>query len=275
PDVQTIAEESTAWPQVSRPTWLGGLGFGMKWNMGWMHDVLDYFHHEPVHRAFHQGSLTFSLWYAFNENFVLPLSHDEVVYGKGSLIGKMPGDDWQRFANLRLLFGYMWGHPGKKLLFMGGEFAQWREWDHDRSLDWHLADYPLHAGMQRWIRDLNLALARSPALHARDFDADGFAWVDASDTANSIVSFVRSAPGDGPLVLVVCNLTPIVRNDYRIGVPRAGRWRELLNSDASCYGGSGIGNLGGADTQSIAAHGHPQSIALSLPPLCALFFESD
>ena len=197
PDVQTIAEESTAWPQVSRPTWLGGLGFGLKWNMGWMHDTLKYFAHDPIHRGWHQGQITFSLWYAFNENFVLPLSHDEVVYGKGSLIGKMPGDDWQRFANLRCLLGYMWAHPGKKLLFMGGEFGQWREWNHDRSLDWHLLGYPLHSGLQAWVRDLNRTLARSPALHEQDFDAAGFEWVDCCDAANSVVAFLRRPRGGG------------------------------------------------------------------------------
>jgi len=272
PDVQTIAEESTAWPQVSRPTWLGGLGFGLKWNMGWMHDTLDYFHRDPIYRGFHHGQLTFSLWYAFNENFVLPLSHDEVVYGKGSLIGKMPGDDWQRFANLRLLFGTMWAHPGKKLVFMGGEFGQWREWNHDQSLDWHLADYPLHAGVQAWVRDLNGALARIPALHAQDFTHDGFAWIDCCDAANSVVAFVRRAPGAAPLV-VVCNYTPVPRHDYRLGVPLPGRWREVLNSDAACYGGSGMGNCGGVDAAPVEAHGHAQSVSLTLPPLGVLFLE--
>jgi 1,4-alpha-glucan branching enzyme len=273
PDVQTFAEESTAWPQVSRPTWLGGLGFGLKWNMGWMHDTLDYFHHEPVHRAYHQGELTFSLLYAFNENFVLPLSHDEVVYGKGSLIGKMPGDDWQRFANLRLLYGYMWGHPGKKLLFMGGEIAQWREWNHDAGLDWFLAERAPHAGIGRWLRDLNRLLARAPALHAQDFAADGFAWVDCTDAANSVIAFVRRAP-DAPPMLVACNLTPVPRLAYRLGVPHAGHWREVLNGDAEGYGGSGMGNLGGADTAPVAAHGHAQSLLLTLPPLCTLFLEA-
>jgi 1,4-alpha-glucan branching enzyme len=273
PDVQTIAEESTAWPQVSRPTWLGGLGFGMKWNLGWMHDTLDYFRRDPVYRGFHQGQLVFSLWYAFTENFVLPLSHDEVVYGKGSLIGKMPGDDWQRFANLRLLFGYMWGHPGKKLLFMGGEFAQWREWNHDQSLDWHLAQLPMHAGVQTWLRDLNRMLVRSPALHAQDFVAEGFAWVDCRDATNSVAAFLRRAPESGAVVLVVCNFTPVPRYGYRLGVPVAGRWREVLNSDAASYGGSGVGNLGGADTAPIKSHGDAQSLMLTLPPLGVLFLE--
>jgi len=237
-----------------------------------MHDTLDYFHRDPVYRGFHQGQLTFSLWYAFNENFVLPLSHDEVVYGKGSLIGKMPGDDWQRFANLRLLFGTMWAHPGKKLVFMGGEFGQWREWNHDQSLDWHLADYPLHAGVQAWVRDLNGALARIPALHAQDFTHDGFAWIDCCDAANSVVAFVRRAPGAAPLV-VVCNYTPVPRHDYRLGVPLPGRWREVLNSDAACYGGSGMGNCGGVDAAPVEAHGHAQSVSLTLPPLGVLFLE--
>ena len=274
PDVQTMAEESTAWPQVSRPTWLGGLGFGLKWNMGWMHDTLKYFARDPIYRGFHHSQLTFSLWYAFNENFVLPLSHDEVVYGKGSLIGKMPGDDWQRFANLRCLLGYMWAHPGKKLLFMGGEFGQWREWNHDQSLDWHLAAYPMHAGLQAWVRDLNRTLARTPALHAEDFDASGFSWIDCCDATNSVIAFLRH-PGDegGTPALVVCNLTPVPRHAYRLGVPRAGRWREVLNSDAACYGGSGVGNLGGVHTEPLAAHGHGQSLSLALPPLGVLYLE--
>jgi 1,4-alpha-glucan branching enzyme len=272
PDVQTIAEESTAWPQVSRPTWLGGLGFGLKWNMGWMHDTLKYFALDPVYRQFHQNQITFSLWYAFNENFVLPLSHDEVVHGKGSLIGRMPGDDWQRFANLRCLFGYMWAHPGKKLLFMGGDFGQWREWNHDQSLDWHLLDYPTHAGLKAWVRDLNRALARSPALHEQDFDAAGFAWIDCCDTANSVAAFLRH-PKSGPPMLVACNFTPVPRPSYRLGVPVAGRWREVLNSDAAGYGGSGMGNLGGVDTFPVPSHGHPYSIELILPPMAVLYLE--
>ena len=273
PDVQTIAEESTAWPQVSRPTWLGGLGFGLKWNMGWMHDTLKFYALDPVYRQFHHGEITFSLWYAFSENFVLPLSHDEVVYGKGSLIGKMPGDDWQRFANLRCLLGYMWGHPGKKLLFMGGEFGQWREWNHDQSLDWHLTQYPMHAGLSAWVRDLNAQLARAPALHEQDFEAAGFAWIDCCDAANSVIAFVRRARTEAAPVLVVCNFTPVVRQRYRLGVPIAGRWREALNSDAVVYGGSGAGNLGGVETERVPAHGHAQSVVLTLPPLGILFLE--
>jgi 1,4-alpha-glucan branching enzyme len=275
PDVQTIAEESTSWPQVSRPTWLGGLGFGLKWNMGWMHDTLDYFHREPVHRRWHHNAITFSVWYAWSENFVLPLSHDEVVYGKGSLIGKMPGDDWQRFANLRCLLGYMWTHPGKKLLFMGGEIAQWREWNHDVSLDWHLADYPLHAGVQQWVRDLNATLRRTPALHEVDFEGSGFAWVDCTDAENSVLAFLRHPRAGGRPLLVALNLTPVPRERYRLGVPHAGRWREVLNSDATAYGGSGMGNGGGVDSDARPAHGHAQSLVLTLPPLSVLLLEPD
>ena len=274
PDVRTIAEESTAWPKVSRPTRDGGLGFDLKWNMGWMNDTLAYFKREPVHRRFHQDQIRFSLWYAWNENFVLPLSHDEVVHLKGSLLRKMPGDDWQRFANLRLLYGYMWGHPGKKLLFMGGEIAQWREWNHDTSLDWHLLEQREHAGVQAWVRDLNRLLASTPALHTVDFAQEGFAWVSHADDANSVIAFVRHSHGDAPPVLVVCNFTPVPRYDYRLGVPRAGQWREVLNSDSAVYGGSGVGNLGAVATESIGAHGHPQSLALSLPPLGVLYLQA-
>jgi 1,4-alpha-glucan branching enzyme len=249
----------------------GGLGFDLKWNMGWMNDTLAYFHLNPVHRRFHHDQIRFSLWYAWNENFVLPLSHDEVVYGKGSLVRKMPGDEWQRFANLRLLFGYMWGHPGKKLLFMGGEFAQWREWNHDTSLDWHLLSRPQNAGMRAWVRDLNRLLARSPALHSVDFTSNGFAWVVQGDDANSVIAFLRYAAGDAPPILVVCNLTPVPRYAYRVGVPLAGTWHEALNSDSALYGGSGLGNLGVVRTDAAGAHGHAQSLALTLPPLAALF----
>jgi len=271
PDVRTIAEESTAWPQVSRPTAQGGLGFALKWNMGWMNDTLAYFRRDPVHRRFHHDQIRFSLWYAFNENFVLPLSHDEVVHGKGSLIRKMPGDEWQRFANLRLLLGYMWGHPGKKLLFMGCELAQVREWNHDASLDWHLLHLPNHAGLQAWVRDLNHALGTHPALHAEDFTSAGFAWVEHEDAARSVLSFLRNDPHGGPPVLVVCNMTPVPRHGYRLGVPRGGRWHEVLNSDAAAYGGSGLGNLGGAEAETIPAHGHAQSLSLTVPPLAALY----
>jgi 1,4-alpha-glucan branching enzyme len=247
PDVHTIAEESTAWPQVSRPTYLGGLGFGMKWNMGWMHDTLNYMKRDPVYRKHHHDSLTFSLWYAFHENFVLPLSHDEVVHGKGSLIRRMPGDDWQQFANLRVLFGYMWGHPGKKLLFMGGEFGQRREWTHEDSLEWHVLQYPLHEGVQRWVADLNRLYRENPALHARDFTPEGFRWVQRGDWEQSAISFLRLGNEGTPPILAVYNFTPVPRFNYRVGVPRGGYWREILNSDAPLYGGSGLGNYGGAD----------------------------
>lgn len=271
PAVRTIAEESTAWPLVSRPTAQGGLGFALKWNMGWMNDTLAYFHRDPIHRRFHHDQIRFSLWYAFNENFVLPLSHDEVVHGKGSLIRKMPGDAWQRFANLRLLLGYMWAHPGKKLLFMGGEFAQDREWNHDESLDWHLTQWPPHAGVQAWVRDLNRALATHTALHADDFTSAGFAWIEHDDAAQSVLSFLRHDPQGGPSVLVVCNMTPVPRDGYRVGVPRDGCWREILNSDATAYGGSGLGNLGAVAADAIPAHDHAHSLALTVPPLACLF----
>ena len=272
PGAQTIAEESTAWPMVSRPTYLGGLGFGMKWNMGWMHDTLHYFSRDPVYRKHHHDQLTFSIWYAFNENFVLPLSHEEVVHGKGSLLANMPGDDWQKFANMRALFGYMWTHPGKKLLFMGCEFGQWREWNHDTSLDWHLLDYAPHRGLQRWVQDLNRVYRAEPALHERDFTADGFEWVDVHDWESSVVSYLRHSTDRRRSVLVVCNFTPVPRANYRIGVPHAGHWKELLNSDAGLYGGSGQGNLGGVDSTPVASHGHEQSLDLVLPPLAVLVF---
>jgi 1,4-alpha-glucan branching enzyme len=276
PDVQTIAEESTAWPQVSRPTYLGGLGFGMKWNMGWMHDTLGYLKQDPVHRKYHHDELTFSLWYAFHENFVLPLSHDEVVHGKGSLIGRMPGDAWQQFAGLRLLFGYMWAHPGKKLLFMGGEFGQRREWAHDSSLEWHVLGMDeRHEGVQRWVADLNKLLVREPALHARDFSADGFRWVQRGDWEQSVLSFLREAGEGAPPVLAVCNFTPVPRHNYRIGVPRGGYWRELLNSDAPAYGGSGVGNCGGAEATPIPYEQYSHSLTITLPPLAVLFFKPE
>ena len=272
PDTQTIAEESTAWPMVSRPPYVGGLGFGLKWNMGWMHDTLAYMAHDPVYRRHHQHEITFSIWYAFSENFVLPLSHDEVVYGKRSLLDKMPGDDWQRFANLRLLLGYMWMHPGKKLLFMGGEFAQGREWNHDQSLDWHLLGHEPHRQMQQWVRDLNRLYRAEPALHVADCSADGFEWIDTGDAANSVLSFLRR--GGGPTIVVACNFTPVPRHNYRIGVPGGGFWRELLNSDASCYGGSGQGNLGGLDAAPIPSAGRPHSLNATLPPLGIAVFRS-
>jgi 1,4-alpha-glucan branching enzyme len=270
PDTFTVAEESTAWPMVSRPTSMGGLGFGMKWNMGWMHDTLAFFHEDPVHRQYHLGRLTFSLVYAFSENFVLPLSHDEVVYGKGSLIEKMPGDDWQRFANLRSLYGYMWTHPGKKLLFMGGEFAQWREWTHEGQLDWGLLEHPLHAGMQRLVADLNALLRREPALHERDFSWEGFEWVEGSDAAHSVMAYLRKRADGRGWLLVVCNLTPVPRQNYLLGVPARGRWHEVLNTDAQIYGGSGWGNLGGVESAPLPAHGRLHSVRLTLPPLSTL-----
>jgi 1,4-alpha-glucan branching enzyme len=269
PQTQTIAEESTAWPMVSRPVFSGGLGFGLKWNLGWMHDTLAYFRQDPVHRKYHHSRLTFSLWYAFTENFVLPLSHDEVVHGKGALIGKMPGDEWQQFASLRLLFGYMWTHPGKKLLFMGGEFGQRREWQHDESLEWHVLGYPLHAGVRRWVRDLNRLYRDTAALHELDFSASGFSWIDCDDADVSVISFLRRS-STGALALVVCNFTPVPRPHYRVGVPVGGRWQERLNSDAADYGGSGQGNLGALSAEPHAAHGQPQSLALRLPPLAVI-----
>jgi 1,4-alpha-glucan branching enzyme len=273
PDVQTIAEESTAWPQVSRPVYLGGLGFGMKWNMGWMHDTLNYFKNDPVHRKYHHDALTFSLWYAFHENFTLPLSHDEVVHGKGSLIGRMPGDDWQQFANLRLLFAYMWAHPGKKLLFMGGEFGQRREWSHEQSLEWHVLGVdPRHEGAQKWVADLNALYVKEPALHGKDFSQDGFAWISRTDWEQSVVAFMRQADDAAPVV-VVFNFTPIPRHGYRVGVPLGGQWQELLNSDAPLYGGSGVGNFGGVRAEAQPYDGHEHSLSLSLPPLGALFLK--
>jgi 1,4-alpha-glucan branching enzyme len=273
PDVQTIAEESTAWPMVSRPTYLGGLGFGMKWNMGWMHDTLDYFSKDPILRKYQHNQLTFSIWYAFYENFVLSLSHDEMVHGKGALVGKMPGDEWQRSANLRLLFGYMYGHPGKKLLFMGGEFAQWKEWNHDESLEWHVLQYPLHRGIQEWVKDLNHVYRTEPALHELDFGREGFEWVDCCDWEGSVIGFLRKSKSAKDMILVVCNFTPIPRFGYRIGVPKGGRWQELLNSDAVQYGGSGLGNSGGVNAAPIRNHGRDFSLSLTLPPLAILFLK--
>jgi 1,4-alpha-glucan branching enzyme len=275
PDVQTIAEESTAWPMVSRPVYVGGLGFGMKWNMGWMHDTIDYFSQDPINRKYHHNQLTFSIWYAFSENFVLPLSHDEVVYGKGSLIRKMPGDDWQKFASLKALFGYMYSHPGKKLLFMGGEFGQWNEWYHEGSLDWHLLDYPAHLGVQSWIKDLNRFYKNEPAMHGLDFSIGGFEWIDFRDWESSIISFIRKGKNTEDVILVVCNFTPIPRYNYRVGVPRGGFWREVLNSDASIYGGSGHGNVGGVEATPIPCFGRYYSLSLILPPLGVLFFKSE
>jgi 1,4-alpha-glucan branching enzyme len=276
PDVQVIAEESTAWPMVSRPTYVGGLGFGMKWDMGWMHDTLRYFSKEPVFRKYHHNDLTFRMMYAFTENFVLPLSHDEVVHGKGSLLGKMPGDDWQRAANLRLLFSHMYANPGKKLIFMGGEFGQWREWNHDWSLDWNLLDSPLHAGIARWLEDLNKFYRDTPALHQLDTSPEGFEWIDCCDTENSIVSLSRKARGaEDSHVVVVLNFTPMPRHNYQIGVPAGGTWTEALNSDAPIYAGSGQGNMGSVEASPIPLHSRRWSVNLTLPPLAAVFLISE
>jgi 1,4-alpha-glucan branching enzyme len=274
-DVQTSAEESTAWPMVSRPTYVGGLGFGLKWDMGWMHDTLSYMSHEAVHRKFHHGELTFRMIYAFNENFVLPLSHDEVVHGKGSLLSKMPGDDWQKFANLRLLYGYMYAQPGKKLLFMGSEFGQWDEWRHDASLEWDLLNQEPHAALMRWVSTLNRFYAGEPALHEFDCDPAGFEWIDGNDSDVSAMSFLRKAKHSGDMVVVVANFTPVPRYDYRVGVPRTGYWRELLNSDAKEHGGSGHGNLGGCEATHVPYHGRPFSLNLTLPPLSIVFLKRD
>jgi 1,4-alpha-glucan branching enzyme len=270
PDVVTIAEESTAWPGVSRPVAEGGLGFAYKWNMGWMHDTLHYMEREPVHRAWHHNDMTFGLIYAFTENFVLPLSHDEVVHGKGSLIGKMPGDNWQKFANLRAYYGFMWTHPGKKLLFAGGEIAQWREWNHDGEVDWGLLDSAPHAGVQRLVRDLNGLYRREPALHATDSEPSGFTWVIGDDRANGVFAYVRFGAAEDPPVLVVCNMTPVPRHGYRVGVPRAGRWTEVLNTDAEIYGGSNVGNSGAVEAVALPSHGQPASLELTLPPLATI-----
>ncbi|MCF7935291.1 MAG: 1,4-alpha-glucan branching protein GlgB [Synergistales bacterium] len=272
PGIQTIAEESTAWPMVSQPVYVGGLGFGMKWNMGWMHDTLDYFNQDPIFRKYHHGELTFSIMYAFSENFMLPLSHDEVVHGKGSLLGKMPGDRWRRFANLRLLYGYMFTHPGKKLLFMGGEFGQEKEWNHEEGLQWELLEDPMHTGLLQWLRELNTAYRANPALHAGDFDPEGFRWIDCDDVENSVFTYLRSTPRAQP-ILVACNCTPMPRQNYRIGVPSKGRWKELLNSDGKEYGGSGQGNFGGVATTPIPYHGYNQSLTLTLPPLATLIMQ--
>ena len=273
PDIQTYAEESTAWPMVSRPTYVGGLGFGMKWDMGWMHDTLSYFSHDPIHRQFHHNLLTFRMLYGFTENFVLPLSHDEVVHGKGSLIGKMPGNEWQKFANLRLLYGYMFAQPGKKLLFMGDEFGQVREWGHDMSLEWHVQQFGVHQGVQNWVEQLNRLYRSQPALYELDNDPLGFEWVDCNDTGASVISLLRKGKRVEDTMLVVCNFTPVPRDGYRIGVPFDGFWREILNSDAADYGGSGVGNLGGKETEAIPTHGRPYSLSLTLPPLGIEFFK--
>ena len=273
PDVQTIAEESTSWPKVSRPVYDDGLGFGMKWDMGWMHDTLGYMAQDPVHRKYDHNELTFRMTYAYSENFVLPLSHDEVVYGKGSLLRKMPGDDWQKFANLRLLLGYMYAQPGKKLLFMGAELGQWDEWYHETSLDWKLLEEPRHQGMQRWVEELNRLYRSEPALYEIDTDWSGFEWLDVNNAELSVVSLLRKGKQASDTVLVILNFTPVVRRNYRAGVPTGGMWRELLNSDARQYGGSHQGNLGNVETAPIPSHGHYHSLTLTLPPLSALFFK--
>jgi 1,4-alpha-glucan branching enzyme len=275
PGTISAAEESTAWPGVSRPTYLGGLGFGFKWNMGWMHDTLAYFQQDPVHRRWHHHELTFSLVYAFTENFILPLSHDEVVHGKGSLVDKMPGDWWQKRANLRTLYAYMWAHPGKKLLFMGQEFAQAQEWSADRSLDWHLLESPDHAGIQRLVRDLNHAYRDEPAMWELDFENSGFYWIEANDAANNVVAFARRNVEGDRLVVFVANMSPVPRHGYRLGFPRAGRWREAVNTDSSFYGGTDTGNFGGIEAEPLGWHGQPYSAAISLPPLGALWLVPD
>ena len=271
PGVISAAEESTAWPGVSRPTYLGGLGFGFKWNMGWMHDTLAYFEHEPIHRRWHHHELTFSLVYAFTENFILPLSHDEVVHGKGSMLSKMPGDRWQQFANLRALYAFMWAHPGKKLLFMGNEIAQEQEWSEERSLDWHLLEAPGHAGVQSLVRDLNRAYRDTPALYERDYDGTAFWWLEPNDAEASVFAFARIGEDARKPLVFVANLTPIPREGYRVGLPVPGRWRELINTDAGSYGGSGLGNLGGVDTEDVPWMSQYHSAVLTLPPLGAIW----
>ena len=273
PDTVTIAEESTSWPMVSRPTFMGGLGFGFKWNMGWMNDILEYVEKEPLHRKHHHEKITFSTVYAFSENFILPFSHDEVVHGKGSMLGKMPGDEWQKFANLRALYGYMFTYPGKKLLFMGSEFGQGREWTHDESLDWHLLDYPRHEGLRRWVQDLNRLYRTEGALFESDADSHGFEWIDGNDRQRSVFSFLRRGKTPNDELVVVCNFTPVPREGYRIGVPHDGYWKEVLNSDAKLYGGSGVGNLGGLKAQPEPSHDRPHSLNLTLPPLGCLIFK--
>jgi 1,4-alpha-glucan branching enzyme len=274
PQAVTLAEESTAYPAVSRPTYAGGLGFHYKWNMGWMHDTLAYMARDPLYRKHHQGEVTFSLVYAFNENFVLPISHDEVVHGKGSLLNKMPGDRWQQLANVRAFLGYMFGHPGKKLLFMGCEFAQEREWNHDHSLDWHLLNHPAHAGVQRLVRDLNGLYRATPALYQRDFVSDGFEWIEHNDAEHSVLSFIRWGSDKSRCMVVICNFTPNVWQDYRLGVPQPGSYREVLNTDADVYGGSNvISPTGGMTATDTPWHGKPCSIMLTLPPLATVFCE--
>ncbi len=273
PGVLTIAEESTAWPAVSRATYLGGLGFTLKWNMGWMNDTLQYCSLDPIYRKYHHNRVTFSLLYAFTENFVLPLSHDEVVHGKSSLLHKMPGDMWQQFANLRLLYGYQYGHPGKKLLFMGGEFGQRAEWNHDTSLEWHLLDFESHRGLQRLVANLNKLYAAEPALHEVDFDWHGFEWLDCHDADSSVLSFVRRAKNPKDFLVVAANFTPVVRENYRVGVPEPGFYHEVLNTDAAIYAGSNVANSAGIEAEPVPWLGHPYSLSLRLPPLGTVFFK--
>lgn len=275
PGILTIAEESTAWPGVSRPTYLGGLGFSMKWNMGWMHDTLEYFSKDSIYRKYHTNNLTFSMLYAFTENFILPFSHDEVVHGKRSMLDKMPGDMWQKFANLRALYGYMYGHPGKKLLFMGSEFGQWREWNFDESLDWHLLQYEPHRRLQRFVSDLNCLYKTEPAMHEVDFEWYGFEWIDFHDSDNSVISFIRRAKNHDDFLVFVFNLTPVPRFGYRIGIPKVGFYREILNSDSEIYWGGNIGNGGGIYADNIPCHGRHYSLNLILPPLSVLIFKPE
>jgi 1,4-alpha-glucan branching enzyme len=273
PDVITVAEESTAWPMVSRPTYVGGLGFGMKWDMGWMHDTLEYISKDPIHRTYHHNNLTFRSMYSGSENFVLPLSHDEVVHGKGSLLGKMPGDPWQKFANLRLLYAYMYCQPGKKLLFMGAEIGQWAEWNHDTSLEWHLLEYPPHQGLRRFVEDLNRMYQDQPALYQRDFEWNGFEWIDCNDAISSTLSMIRLGDSPEDTLIAAFNFTPVPRENYRLGAPEGGYWAEIFNSDAEIYGGSGWGNFGGQTAESYSVHGRPYTLTITLPPLAAVFFK--
>jgi 1,4-alpha-glucan branching enzyme len=270
PDTMTMAEESTAWPQVSRPTYLGGLGFGLKWDMGWMHDTLKFMSLEPIYRKFHHNQLTFRGLYAFSENFVLPLSHDEVVYGKRSLLNKMPGDNWQKFANLRLLLAHMFTTPAKKLLFMGGDFGQWHEWNHEQSLDWHLLESKPHQGIQKLVKDLNELYRKLPALYEQDCNPAGFEWIDCQDVEQSVLTFLRLDKDHKNPVLVICNFTPIVRYNYMVGVPEGGFWQEMLNTDSTTYGGTGVGNFGGVESNPVPMHGRKHMLTLTLPPLSVL-----
>jgi len=273
PGVLTIAEESTAWPGVSKPTYLGGLGFSLKWNMGWMNDTLDYMRHEPIHRKYHHDELTFSLIYAFHENFILPISHDEVVHGKGAMLDKMPGDLWQKFANLRLLYSYMWTHPGKKLLFMGGDIGQWNEWDYDTSLQWDLMQWESHQGLQKCVADLNRLYRNESSLHELDFDGGGFEWIDCHDHEDSTLSYLRKSKDADDFAIVCSNFTPVPRYNYRLGVPRLGWYEEIFNSDSAYYTGSNLGNYPGVEAEDYSSHGRPASLLLTLPPLATVVFK--